>query len=41
MLDTNIVISAIIFRSSIPSAVLRYLRDNRYLVLCDYVINEL
>ena len=41
MLDTNILISAIVFRSKIMNGIIEKLSAKYSLVLCSYVVNEL
>ena len=41
MLDTNILISALVFRSKIMSDIIHALADRHTLVLCSYVVDEL
>ena len=41
MLDTNILISAIVFRSKVMNEIIEKLSAKYSLVLCSYVINEL
>ena len=40
MIDTNVIISAILKRGSIPDLVLNYVCENHDLVLCDHIIDE-
>lgn len=41
MLDTNILISAIVFRSKIMNGIIKSLATKHSLVLCSYVVAEL
>jgi predicted nucleic acid-binding protein len=41
MTDTNILFSALLFRTSVPAKVLFYVTEYHELVLCDYIIAEL
>ena len=41
MLDTNILISAIVFKSKQMNGIIKLLADKYSLVLCSYVIDEL
>ena len=41
MLDTNILISALVFRSKFMSGIIQVLAEKHTLVLCSYVIDEL
>jgi putative PIN family toxin of toxin-antitoxin system len=41
MTDTNILFSALLFRTSLPAKVLFYITEYHELVLCDYIIHEL
>jgi putative PIN family toxin of toxin-antitoxin system len=41
MLDTNILVSAIVFRSKRMNEIIRLLSEKHSLVLCSYVVNEL
>jgi putative PIN family toxin of toxin-antitoxin system len=41
MLDTNILVSAIVFRSKHMNGIIRLLSEKHSLVLCSYVVNEL
>lgn len=41
MLDTNILISAIVFRSTIMNEIIKSLATKHSLVLCSYVVAEL
>ena len=41
MLDTNIIISAIVFKSQIMNEIIKLLAEKYSLVLCSYVIDEL
>ena len=41
MLDTNILVSALVFRSKIMDDVIQVLAERHALVLCSYVIDEL
>jgi putative PIN family toxin of toxin-antitoxin system len=40
MVDSNIIISAILFPNTIVSKVFDFILDNHTLVLCDYIIKE-
>ncbi len=40
MVDTNVIISAILKESSLPDLVLNDVCENHELILCDYVLNE-
>jgi putative PIN family toxin of toxin-antitoxin system len=40
MVDSNIIVSAILFPNSIVAKVFDFILDNHTLVLCDYIINE-
>jgi putative PIN family toxin of toxin-antitoxin system len=41
MLDTNILVSAIVFRSKHMNEIIRLLSEKHALVLCSYVVDEL
>ena len=41
MLDTNILISALVFKSETMNSIIKALAEKFSLVLCSYVINEL
>ena len=41
MLDTNILISAIVFRSKQMNCIINLLEEKHSLVLCSYIIDEL
>jgi predicted nucleic acid-binding protein len=40
MIDTNVVISAILKQGSVPDIVLNDVCENHDLILCDYIISE-
>lgn len=40
MIDTNVIISAILKKGSLPDIVLNEVCGNHDLILCDYIINE-
>jgi putative PIN family toxin of toxin-antitoxin system len=40
MIDTNVIISAILKKDSIPDIVLNNACENHELILCDYIIEE-
>jgi putative PIN family toxin of toxin-antitoxin system len=40
MVDSNIIVSAILFPNSIVAKVFNFILDNHALVLCDYIITE-
>jgi putative PIN family toxin of toxin-antitoxin system len=40
MVDSNIIVSAILFPNSIVAKVFNFILDNHTLVLCDYISNE-
>ena len=40
MVDTNVIISAILKEGSLPDLVLTEVCENHELILCDYIINE-
>jgi len=40
MIDTNVIISAILKRGSVPDLVLEYACENCDIVLCDHIISE-
>lgn len=40
MVDTNIIISAILKQGSVPDIVLNNVCENQELILCDYIISE-
>ena len=40
MVDTNIIISAILKEGSLPDMVLNEICENHELILCDYIISE-
>ena len=40
MVDTNVIISAILKEGSLPDRVLNEVCENYELILCDYIINE-
>jgi len=40
MVDTNVILPAIIKRNSIPDLVLTYVCENHDLILCEYIIKE-
>ncbi len=41
MLDTNVIISALLFPESLPAKVLFYVADTHELVLCEHIIAEM
>jgi putative PIN family toxin of toxin-antitoxin system len=41
MVDTNVLVSALLFPASLPADVLRHIDGNHELVLCEYIIGEL
>lgn len=40
MIDTNVIISAMLKEGSTPDIVLNYVCENHELILCDHIINE-
>ena len=40
MIDTNVIVSAMLKQGSVPDLVLEYACENCDLVLCDHIINE-
>lgn len=40
MIDTNVIISAILKKGSIPDIVLNFACENHELILCDHIIEE-
>ena len=40
MVDTNVIISAILKEGSLPDMVLNEVCENHELILCDYIISE-
>ena len=40
MIDTNVIISAILKQGSVPDIVLNDVSENHDLILCDHIINE-
>ena len=40
MIDTNVIVSAMLKKGSVPDLVLEYACENCDLVLCDHIINE-
>ena len=40
MIDTNVIISAMLKQGSLPALVLEYACENCDLILCDYIIDE-
>ena len=40
MIDTNVIISALLKQGSVPDMVLNYVCNNHSLILCDHIINE-
>ena len=40
MVDTNVILSAVIKRGSVPDCALRYVCGHHEMVLCDYIVHE-
>ena len=41
MVDTNVIISALLFPASLPARILLHVTSNHALVLCDHIVTEI
>ena len=40
MIDTNVILSALMFPNSKPAQALMLVAEKHYMVLCDHIVNE-